>query len=297
MSRRCLVIDSHAHPPRKGVPGIDDRPWKMPTSVKEIEEKFEEDIQEVLEGMDRYGVDKKVMMAMPPDIECQFHYGEYLSEYDITTWTSHEWIARATERYPERFVACACLNPLKEESKEELENLVKNKGFKEVKVHQAHDRFEVNDKRAYPFYEKCVELDIPVAFHTGYSPVPLIDRYIPTMPLCIDELAYEMPDLKINMCHAGGNWYQDGIFITLRNANVMVDIAGITYLCERMVYPRVKAEDLILRFVEVLGPERILFGTDNMDEELNYTYISQIGLSDDSLNKIMGQNARRFLKI
>ena len=171
-----LVIDSHAHPPRKGVPGIDNRPRTIPKSLEQIDKIFIEDVNEIIEDMDRHQVDAKVMIAMPPDIEKDFHYGEYIPEYGITTMTSHEWISRAIALYPNRFFACACLNPLEENSREELEDLVVNKGFREVKIHQAHYRFEVNDKRVYPFYEKCIELDIPVAFHTGFSPVQLIDR-------------------------------------------------------------------------------------------------------------------------
>lgn len=254
-------------------------------------------VNEIIEDMDRHQVDAKVMIAMPPDIEKDFHYGEYIPEYGITTMTSHEWISRAIALYPNRFLACACLNPLEENSREELEDLVVNKGFREVKIHQAHYRFEVNDKRVYPFYEKCIELDIPVAFHTGFSPVQLIDRYIPAMPHNIDELAYDFPNLKINMCHGGGNWYQDGIMIALRNANIMIDIAGITDLCEKMVYPRVDAKDLIRRFVEILGADRILFGTDNMDDEINYKFMQEIGLADADLEKIMGLNVKRYLRL
>ena len=72
-----------------------------------------------------------------------------------------------------------------------LDKLVTKAGFKGVKIHQAHNKFLVNDRRAYKFYEKCIELDIPVAFHTGYPPQRNIDRYIPTIPLLLDELAYD----------------------------------------------------------------------------------------------------------
>lgn len=117
------------------------------------------------------------------------------------------------------------------------------------------------------------------------------------MPHNIDELAYDFPNLKINMCHGGGNWYQDGIMIALRNANIMIDIAGITDLCEKMVYPRVDAKDLIRRFVEILGADRILFGTDNMDDEINYKFMQEIGLADADLEKIMGLNVKRYLRL
>lgn len=35
--KQMLVIDSHAHPPRKGVPGIDNRPRTIPKSLEQID--------------------------------------------------------------------------------------------------------------------------------------------------------------------------------------------------------------------------------------------------------------------
>ena len=84
-----LVIDSHAHPPRKGVPGIDNRPRTIPKSLEQIDKIFIEDVNEIIEDMDRHQVDAKVMIAMPPDIEKDFHYGEYIPEYGITTKSSN----------------------------------------------------------------------------------------------------------------------------------------------------------------------------------------------------------------
>lgn len=38
--KQMLVIDSHAHPPRKGVPGIDNRPRTIPKSLEQIDKIF-----------------------------------------------------------------------------------------------------------------------------------------------------------------------------------------------------------------------------------------------------------------
>ena len=44
-----LVIDSHAHPPRKGVPGIDNRPRTIPKSLEQIDKIFIEELSEFLQ--------------------------------------------------------------------------------------------------------------------------------------------------------------------------------------------------------------------------------------------------------
>lgn len=289
------VVDSHAHPPRKGVPGVDERPYIAPKTEEERELRFEEDLAEVIMDMDTRGVNRKVMLAMPQDIEPAFHFGEQL-ECGLMTYTSQQWIAKAVALYPERFSACACLNPLEESSIAELEDL-KQQGFCEVKIHQAHYNIMANDKRAYPFYRECARLGFPVAFHTGFSSVRHIDRFVPTRPDALDDLACDIPDLKINMCHAGGNWYQDGVMIAMRNENIVVDLAGLPYICNRMVCPKLDPAELIYRICELLGPERVMFGTDNMDDEMNLAFMQSIGLSDSALRMVMGQSAMQFLEI
>lgn len=291
------VIDFHAHPPRKGIKFIDNSEYVPPKNQNDIISSMIRDAEEVIQTMNSVRTDKKVLMAMPPDIEHQFHYGETDKETGLTTLTSHEWIARVKEKYPERFLGIACLNPTKKESIKELEKLVGKYDFRGVKIHQAHYNFMVNDKRIYPFYEKCIELDIPVAFHTGYSPVRDIDRLIPTMPLLLDELAYDLPELKIVMCHVGGNWYQEGVLVALRNENILVDIAGIHLISRTMVCPRIEPDELLRRIIEILDADRILYGTDNMDRDMNIDYLESLGVEKDLISKIAGENAERLLKI
>jgi uncharacterized protein len=295
-NEKLFVVDAHAHPPRKGVPGVDDRPYSAPTSRQEREDFFVRDLNEVLAEMDLHGTAIRGLLAMPSDLEIMFHFNETDKETGVTTYSCHEWIQRAVQLYPDRFFGVACVNPLEEESGPVLEDLVTHGSFKGFKIHQGHHNFSVNDRRAYKFYEKCIELDVPVAFHTGYSPLRSIDRYIPTMPVLLDELAYNLPDLKIIMCHAGGNWYQDGAFVTLRNENVMADVSGLRWLSQFFVWPQVEANVLIRRIVEVVGADRVMYGTDN-DEDFDLAYMCGCGLSKKDIEKIMGENAVRCFKL
>ena len=166
-----------------------------------------------------------------------------------------------------------------------------------MKIHQAHYNFPVNDQRAFPFYRKCAELGIPAAFHTGFSLGRTIDRLIPTMPLLLDELAYEIPELTIIMCHAGGTWYQEGVLVALRNENIVIDLSSVPWMCRYMVYPEIDPAGVLKRLVEMVGPDRLMFGTDNADEDMNLEYMKAFGLEKATLEKIMGGTAARLLKI
>lgn len=106
------VIDCHAHPPRKGYPAIDPRPYIFPQSDEDRDVLLEREARELLADMDNYQVDQKIMLAFPPDMEHEFHYGEFNVKTGVTSYTSHQWISLLVKRYPGRFAGFACLNPL-----------------------------------------------------------------------------------------------------------------------------------------------------------------------------------------
>lgn len=288
-----LVVDAHAHPPKKEGTSF----YTAPRTQEEAASLFRISIEEMVAQMDSSKTDIKVLLAIPSDIEHLYHYGEHNRDTGITTNTSLEWIIRAQELYPNRFYGAACLDPTCPESIETLELLVKQYRFRAVKMLPGHYKFNANSKKIYAFYKKCIELDIPVVFHTGYSPFREVDRLIPAMPIILDELAYNLPELKIDLCHVGGHWYQDAVLVALRNENIILDLSMLTYMCRFLVYPKVDPGELIKRIVEVLGPDRLMFGADNDDTEMNLEFMETLDLGDCALRKIMGENAARFFKL
>ncbi|MBC8585823.1 amidohydrolase family protein [Youxingia wuxianensis] len=292
-SNTILVVDAHAHPPKKEVNSF----YAAPRTQEEAESLLLLSIEEMVAQMDRLKTNVKMMFAIPSDIEYLYHYGEHNVDTGITTSTSLEWIIRAQELYPNRFYGVACLDPTRPESIETLEFLVKEHCFKAAKMIPGHYKFDVNDKKIYNFYKKCIELDIPVAFHTGYSPFREVDRLIPAMPIMLDELAYDLPELKIDLCHVGGHWYQDAVLVALRNENIILDFSMLTYICKFLVYPKIDPGELIKRIVEIIGPDRLMFGADNDDPEMNLDFMESLDLGEHDLRKIMGENAARFFKL
>ena len=64
-----------------------------------------------------------------------------------------------------------------------------------------------------------------------------------------------------------------------------------------MVYPEIDPAGVLKRLVEMVGPDRLMFGTDNADEDMNLEYMKALGLDKATLEKIMGGTAARLLKI
>ena len=86
--------------------------------------------------------------------------------------------------------------------------------------------FYPNDPAFFPFYEKCVELDIPIFSHSATGSPPFLEG-IYADPIYFDSVAAKFPDLKIVLVHLGG-WSHVLKSIEIINArpNVYGEISG-----------------------------------------------------------------------
>lgn len=77
-----------------------------------------------------------------------------------------------------------------------------------------------------PFYRLALEHNLPVMFHTG-DPWGPKTRVSDSMPLLLDDVAREFPDLRIVLCHMGCPWHVDAADMMWRQPNVWVDLSGL----------------------------------------------------------------------
>jgi len=289
-----LVIDIHGHPPflLKG----EESKYVPPKTQEAVISEMVEDAKKMIESMDAAKIDIKVLLPFGKDADPKFHYSEKDPSTGVTTFSSNEWVAKAQEKYPERFLGFACIDPTRKEAIQELEETVTKYGFKGVKLFPSLHHYEPNDTKVYPFYEKCIELGIVAAFHMGCTRHSKIDRLQLEYPLLLDALARDLPELKIIICHVGRHWLQEGTLVAFRNENVYVDISSLHVYCAMMVHP-IEPSTAIKRIVEILGDEKILYGTDNTDQIMNIFFIEGLELGKEATRKIMGENAAKLLNL
>ncbi len=170
-----------------------------------------------------------------------------------------------------------------------LEEAVKEKGHRGIKFQPLLQHFHANEPRMYPIYEKCIELAIPVLFHSG---VVYFDRHLAHFgsPVYVDEVAADLPDLNIVIAHLGGNYSFEALVIAEKHENVFLDTAFLPWFCERSL-PRVEPMDLIRRAVRFAGPESVLYAC----EGLSPTVIQDSDLAGDVKELILHGNAERLL--
>jgi predicted TIM-barrel fold metal-dependent hydrolase len=175
--------------------------------------------------------------------------------------TSNDLIAEMVKRHPDVFIGFAGIDPWKGElAVMELERAIKELGLHGVgELHPIMNKFYPNDRRFYPLYEKCTELGVHVAFHTGTTGVGSGTpggggfRLDYSRPIYIDDVAVDFPNLTIICCHPSIPWVDELLAIVTHKANVYMDISGW--------HPRYLSEHLLKRLNSDLQ-DKVMFGTD-----------------------------------
>ncbi len=106
-----------------------------------------------------------------------------------------------------------------------LEYQVKDLGYEGLNIGPFEHRLLPNDKKYYPLYAKCVELDVPVLIHTSINFSTEL-RMETGRPILLDEVAVDFPELKIVAVHGGWPWVQELVGVAWKNPNVFIEISG-----------------------------------------------------------------------
>jgi len=161
----------------------------------------------------------------------------------------------------------------------------------------------LNDPACFPLFELAQHYDIPVFFHTGFGgPSPQAGfapkfRISLSDPLLLEDVAIRFPKMKIVIMHMGWPFYDHALYMLWAYENVYLDTATVDWLLGPKLFSRM-LEDA----VETVGSDRILFGSDQMVwPQMITPAIQSIRnssfLSDQDKRNILGENARRLLKI
>jgi hypothetical protein len=207
---------------------------------------------------------------------------------------SNEFVHNICQKYPERFVGFASVNPNKPDALQKLGSAIQDLGMKGLKFHPPLQDFFPNDPKLRPFYTLAIELGIPVVFHVGSTPFGNLVKLKQADPLLIDEVANEFPDLRILLTHLGTLWHNESFMITEKHPNVYIDTAAYPYEIETLL-----TEKTIMR----VGPRKFLFGTDfpmpyegGLHRMIDFTTcIRQLKISEELKEMIFYRNFEQLM--
>ncbi|MDJ0270159.1 MAG: amidohydrolase family protein [Aigarchaeota archaeon] len=277
-----MAIDIHAHFPGPGFVGT-FKPLKEHLEKYFRAKVVERTLEDMLRDYSETGVEKLVLLP----IDASKVTGE--------PGDTNDAFAKLQEMNPERIISFATVDPLSPRGAvREIERAVKDLGLRGLKLHPQIQCFYPDDERAYPLYEACEDLGIPVLFHTGITGVGAgMDggygiKLDYGRPIYLDKVAADFPRLKIVMAHFGWPWHEEALAIALHKANVFIDLSAWA--------PKYIPE-IVIKYADTLLSDKMLFGTDYpmLSPRRWLDEFRQLKLRQESREKILRKNAERLL--
>ena len=269
-----------------------------------------------LKVMDQRGVDKLVVST--PSHAFMYWAGDFGTEY---ARICNDEISAFCRAMPDRFDFWAHANLADPAGAvKEIDRAVRQLGAKGLCVGGTNfDGIQTYDERLFPVWEKLVELDVPIMVHGFNQSIywgerHTEDKFETTSILgdCYDETLFfwylicggaldHFPTLKTYITHAGGMAvFQLGRLSEL-NANMAPDARNQRPLMDYMpnFYFDLDVHHPALRrgIAEVVGADRLLYGTNFGGAYDHGDLTAGIGLSEVDRAKIRSGNAIELLKL
>ena len=174
------------------------------------------------------------------------------------TFVENECVAALLERHPDRFIAFAGVDIMRgDRAVRQLEYWVKERGFRGLSLRPFMIGLPADDKRYYPFFEKCVELDIPLSIHASanWTTSRVSDL---GHPRHFDAVACDFPQLKLILSHGGYPWVLEACLLAWKHPNLYLELAA-----HRPKYFVVSGTgwEPLLQYGQTTIQDKILYGT------------------------------------
>jgi predicted TIM-barrel fold metal-dependent hydrolase len=194
--------------------------------------------------------------------------------------------------HPDRFFGSFEIDPNR--GMENIRDMVAMKEQHDIKAVTSfpagtYPQVPINDKKMYPVYAKCVELDIPIFICSGVPGprFPMMAQYTGHL----DEVCYDFPDLRIVTRHGCEPWQDLAVKLMLKWPNLHYSTSAFA----PKHYPKA-----IIDFANTRGADKILYaGYFPMGLSLDriFSDMESVPFKDEVWPKFLRTNAERVLKL
>lgn len=165
---------------------------------------------------------------------------------------SAEDVAGIVRQAPDRLFGYYGINPYKRmKGVRELETAVREMGFRGAHLLVYGFDMDINHRDLYPYYAKCVELDVPVVIQVCHCAQTMPSGH--ARPILLDDIALYFPELRIVAGHTGWPWTTEAIAMAWKHKNVYLSASGFA--------PRMWGQDLDT-FINFQGRGKVMWGAD-----------------------------------
>ncbi len=240
-------------------------------------------VSQYLRKMDRAGIERSLLIAVRAgDLNVR---GSFELPY--------QRVAAICEKWPDRFSGLAGVDPFRGmQGLRDLTHAVRELGFVGAHLYPHWFGLPPDNAKHYPYYAKCVELDIPIMMQVGQNLVYSRERRLPTVarPILLDQVAIDFPELTLIGIHIGVPWTDEMIAMCWKHSNVYT--AGDAYAPKH--WPK-----QFVHYANTYGRNKVLFGTDwpVIDPERAVREVRELALRPESERALMRDNALRVFRL
>ena len=209
---------------------------------------------------------------------------------------SNEQVAKLVEKQP-RFIGFASVDPNLPEAPAQLEQAIRKLGLRGLKLDPSFQRFRLGDRQhAFPVYQTCAELGIPVLLHVGLSWTPSgLAQF--SQPLDLEEAVQMFPKVNFILAHFAWPWVNEAVMLAVKYPNVYLDTAILYSGTPKNAYQRILGDQVGLDVLERSLKNQIVFGSNypRVDMRRSVRGIRALKVSPALMNSIFSANAERLL--
>jgi predicted TIM-barrel fold metal-dependent hydrolase len=200
----------------------------------------------------------------------------------VGVWVPNELIADYVRQHPDKLEGWASVDPNEPDCVEQLERCVRDLKMRGLKLGPVYQHFDPQDRRHWPLFKKCDELGIPIMWHQGTT-FPSTARLKWGLPLQLEDVAMDFPDLRMVIAHLGHPWEEDMVALIRKCPNVYADISACHYRPWRYWQAMVTAMEYGVAHKLLLGSDfpsatltNVINGLHNVNRPVEGTRLPQI---------------------
>ncbi|MEZ5140596.1 MAG: amidohydrolase family protein [Acidimicrobiales bacterium] len=199
---------------------------------------------------------------------------------------------RALREHPDRFFGCFNVDPNRGMAATwDLTKAYETLGIKTAIAFPAglYPQVAIDDKRFFPIYAKCIELDIPICCTTGIAG-PRVPSACQMTEL-IDEVCWFFPELRFVMRHGAEPWADLAAKLMLKWPNLYYSTSAFA----PRYYPKA-----IVDFANTRGADKVMYaGYFPMGIDLGriFAELPEVPFRDEVWPKFLRENAMRVFKL
>jgi predicted TIM-barrel fold metal-dependent hydrolase len=214
-------------------------------------------------------------------------------------WVPNEVVANYIAQHSEKLIGWASVDPTDPGCINELNLSVLELGLRGLKVGPAYQHFDPTDKKYWPLFARCEELDIPVIWHQGTT-FPSKAKLRVSTPLLLEDITLAFPALRMIVAHIAHPWETDLLVLMRKAPNLYADISAVHYRPWRYWQTMVTAMEYGVTHKLLLGSDfpsatvdQVIDGLRNINSVAQSPGMPQI--SEKIQNQIIFQNWKRIL--